>query len=206
VIGRTSHESGAALRAHLLDTAERLIGERPVGELTAREIARAADVSTGVLYNYFADKNELVVAALSRRLGVLIDAFAAGLPEPGTGTVAENLVSYVEGVRSAVDEGFGIAAGVLGQPDLMHRLFEETHADAQPAARMMALMTGYLGQEQRLGRLRPDAEVPAMAALVVGACVTMTLSQRLHPQPPATVEEEVRHVVDLLLAGIGPGS
>src|SRR6266508_161567 len=64
VLGRAGHDPGAALREHLIDTAEKLLAERQVSSITTRDIARTAGVSDGVLYNYFADKHELVVAAL----------------------------------------------------------------------------------------------------------------------------------------------
>ena len=43
---------GQNLREHLIATAARLIAQRGTGALTVREIARAAQVADGVLYNY----------------------------------------------------------------------------------------------------------------------------------------------------------
>jgi AcrR family transcriptional regulator len=204
VDGTAGQSPGAALQAHLLDATERLLAVRPVAAITAREIAREADVSSGVLYNYFGDKNALVVAALSRRLGVLVDAFEASVPQAGTGTGEENLVRLVAAVRTAVDAGHTTAAGLLGSPDLMHRLFEETHAEAQPAARFMTLLTGWFAAEQGLGRLRTDAEPHAMAGLLVGGCLTMVLAERMHGAAAAQVEEDIRHLAALLLHGTAP--
>lgn len=205
VEGAAGESPGAALRDHLLDATERLLAVRPVGAITAREIAREADVSAGVLYNYFGDKNALVVAALSRRLGVLVDGVAARLPGAGDGTVEDALVRVVGAVREVVDDGHAIAAGLLGSPELMHRLFEETHAQSQPAARFMGLLAGWFDAEQRLGRLRRDAEPQAMAALLVGGCLTMVLAQRMAGAGPAQVDEDVRHLVGLLLRGAASG-
>lgn len=56
-LGRVGTDPATALREHLVDTAERLLAEKQVGAITTREIARAAGVSDGVLYNYFADKD-----------------------------------------------------------------------------------------------------------------------------------------------------
>ena len=205
VEGAAGESPGAALRDHLLDATERLLAVRPVGAITAREIAREADVSAGVLYNYFGDKNALVVAALSRRLGVLVDGVAARLPEPGSGTVEDGFVGLVAAVRAAVEDGHTIAASLLGSHDLLHRLFEETHAQAQPAARFMGLLVDWFGAEQRLGRLRRDAEPQAMAALLVGGCLTMVLAQRMGGAGEAQVDEDVRHLAGLLLRGAVAG-
>jgi AcrR family transcriptional regulator len=53
-----------SLREHLIATAERLIATVGTAGLTVRVIAREAGVADGVLYNHFADKEELLANAL----------------------------------------------------------------------------------------------------------------------------------------------
>jgi AcrR family transcriptional regulator len=53
---------GAAARAHLYDTAIRLIGERGFEPTTLRDIAKEANVSVGLLYRYFPSKRAVVIA------------------------------------------------------------------------------------------------------------------------------------------------
>jgi AcrR family transcriptional regulator len=53
---------GAAARAHLYDTAIRLIGENGFEPTTLRDIAKAANVSVGLLYRYFPSKRAVVIA------------------------------------------------------------------------------------------------------------------------------------------------
>jgi AcrR family transcriptional regulator len=53
---------GAAARIHLYDTAIRLIGERGFEPTTLRDIAKAANVSVGLLYRYFPSKRAVVIA------------------------------------------------------------------------------------------------------------------------------------------------
>src|SRR5690349_17179224 len=88
--GRVTDDPATALREHLIDTAEQLLTQRHVGAITTREIARSAAVSDGVLYNYFADKHELLLAALVRRYTQVLSRFEADLPQAGTGTVEAN--------------------------------------------------------------------------------------------------------------------
>ena len=49
-------------RTHLLSTAIRLMTERGFDALTVEEIADAADVGKGTIYNYFKTKEDIVVA------------------------------------------------------------------------------------------------------------------------------------------------
>jgi AcrR family transcriptional regulator len=53
---------GLAARAHLYETAIRMIGERGYEATTLREIAKEAGVSVGLLYRYFPSKQAVVVA------------------------------------------------------------------------------------------------------------------------------------------------
>lgn len=81
-------DGDVSLRDHLIAAATRLIADRGTAGLTVRDIARAADVAVGVLYNHFADKEELFrtvilesaeqvreaqLADLDRHLGKIVD-------------------------------------------------------------------------------------------------------------------------------------
>jgi AcrR family transcriptional regulator len=61
-------EHPQALRRHLIEVTQRLLAAHGLTGLTTRVIAREAQVSDGVLYNHFTDKDELVVAALGERI------------------------------------------------------------------------------------------------------------------------------------------
>ncbi|MGH3242089.1 MAG: TetR family transcriptional regulator, partial [Spirillospora sp.] len=89
-----SGDGDRTLRQHLIDTAERMLAERGTAAPTVREIARAAGVADGVLYNHFAGKEELLALALRAR-AESVGARLGPLPEPGTATVEENLRAYI---------------------------------------------------------------------------------------------------------------
>lgn len=69
-------------RELILDAAERVLADRVPSEVTFEEIADAAGVSRGLVYNYFGDRTALMVAITTRALTDLdaeIDrAFEAG--------------------------------------------------------------------------------------------------------------------------------
>ena len=70
-------------RARILESAERLLGERGLEAATMEEIAADAEVSVGTLYNYFGSKTLLLVALLERETDVLIARGARILAAPG---------------------------------------------------------------------------------------------------------------------------
>ena len=55
----------AASRARIVESAIRLFGERGIDAVTVDEIAAAADVGKGTIYNYFRTKEDIVVAFMA---------------------------------------------------------------------------------------------------------------------------------------------
>src|SRR5439155_17654513 len=83
-------DSGQNLRDYLIETAARLIDQRGSAGLAVRDIAREAKVADGVLYNYFEDKEDLLVHALLAHGGNVMGSGPGLLAPPAGGTVAEN--------------------------------------------------------------------------------------------------------------------
>ncbi|MCO5996828.1 TetR/AcrR family transcriptional regulator [Actinoallomurus rhizosphaericola] len=191
-----------SLRAHLIATAERLISERGTAGLTVRAIARAAGVADGVLYNHFADKEELLAHALQARVRAVESALGA-LPEPGGGTVEGNLRAYLAhglDLHRAILPAF---AGLLGRPEVLARFADL----ARPGDDWRDRLVGYLRAERDLGRLAPDAPVEPAARMMVGVCHEAILSSLLRssaaPDTASVPQEEIDAVVAAVLRGIG---
>lgn len=113
-------EGGQDLREYLIATAARLIAERGSAGLSVRDIARAAQVADGVLYNYFEDKDDLLVHALLAHVGA-VQSGAQPMPEPGTGTVAGNLELFIDRGVAVLMQVTPVFAGLLTQPDVLTR-------------------------------------------------------------------------------------
>lgn len=175
-------DPATALREHLVDTTERLLAERPLSALTTREIARAAEVSDGVLYNYFADKDELLLAAMVRRFTRLLSGFHAALPEAGTNTLDANLTQIA---RAAFDLHAGvvpIVGALLSDPSLLHRFTREIHREPVGAAEIVGSIERYLAREQVGGRVG-DVDLRAAADLLVGAVAVGVFTTQLGAAP-----------------------
>lgn len=173
------------LRAYLITTAARVIAAQGTAHLTVRAIARAAGVADGVLYNHFADKEELLAHALRAHVRT-VESGLGTLPEPGTGTVAENLRGYIRyglALHRAILPAF---TGLLAQP----RVLAGFAGLAEPGGEWRDRLTGYLRAERALGRLAPDAEVDAAAAMIVGVCheTVLTALFQGRAEPPGTPE------------------
>lgn len=186
-----------SLRDHLVAVAARLIAERGTAGLTVRAIAREARVSDGVLYNHFADKEELLALALLAHTRE-VERGLVPLPEPGTGTVAANLRAHlVHGL--ALHEGLLPAlTGLLNQPKVLARYVDPSTAGPQWHDRLRA----YLRAERDLGRLSPTADTEAAATFLTGVCHETVLTHLLTGTPCAPPDLDA--LITTLLTGIDP--
>lgn len=158
------------VRDALLAAAERLILEKGARGLTTREIAREAGCSDGALYVHFQDKAHLM-ASLCERWTPDLRAFLGSLIERvGAASVEENLhdiaVRALRVYRDMLPTTFAIA----GDPELLeyHRAALKA-ADRGPKVSIDAV-AAYISAEQRLGRVRADADSIMSANVLMGSC------------------------------------
>jgi AcrR family transcriptional regulator len=191
-----------AVREQLLDAAERLLADHQVSAITTRDIARAAGLSVGVLYNYFADKNDLIVAALLRRYEAQLTVFEAGLPAAGDGDIEENLVRLAEALFVLTSETLPSVAGLVSDPALMHRFVAEIHGPDYGMRRTLGQIAEYLAAEQGLGRLGAFDVVAAVTA-IVGSIVALGLQRMTGGVTSDDARAQIPGVVRTLVGGLG---
>lgn len=192
-----------SLREHLIAAAGRLVARRGTAGLTVRDIAREAQVADGVLYNHFADKEELLAYALHAHVRAAEAGLEGTAPQPGAGTVEANLRAYLDralALHTAILPAF---AGVVTQPGLLARLAELPNPISGGHG-LRTELAGYLRGEQRLGRAARNASPEAVATLIVGVCHDLVLGHLLDPTGPAPAPTPrlIDEVVATLLNGI----
>jgi AcrR family transcriptional regulator len=111
---------GPDLREHLIATAAGLIAERATAGLSVRDIARAAQVADGVLYNYFEDKEDLLAHALLAHVAAVMSG-TPPMPAAGTGTVAVNLELFIDSGLATLAQVVPAFVGLLSQPRVLTR-------------------------------------------------------------------------------------
>jgi AcrR family transcriptional regulator len=198
-------DPATALREHLIDVAERLLSERQVSTITTRDIARTAGVSDGVLYNYFSDKNDLLLTALVRRYTGIVTRFEADLPEPGTGAVRDNLNAHARALLDLQADALPLAAGLITEPSLLRQFIDAIHREPLGPLRVLHHVAGYLAGEQRLGRL-PAVDVEAATTLIFGATVMLAFTSLMGGASREDLARQVPAIVDTLIDGLDPPS
>lgn len=187
------------MRDRLLAATARLLEAAEPESVTVRVIAREAGVSTGLLYNYFADRDELIVA-------VVLDQFrtqavhAAELCQlVGTNTVQDNLIAY--GRRIVGTATIPLARLLVSRSDLAHRIRVALEADDQPGFdTLYQALAGYLRAEQERGRIGRGVDTAAASELLISAWHQMLL----HDQQLSliAVHHHVSKLVGTLMHGL----
>jgi AcrR family transcriptional regulator len=203
VSGRVDVDPATALREHLVESAEKLLAERQISAITTRDIALSAGVSDGVLYNYFGDKNELLVAALLRRYQGVVERFDASLPDAGTATVEENLHAFARAQLEMQSAVLPILTGLISESTLRGRFMDEMHGLPLGPQHTMQRLIDYVQAEQRLGRLSEAIDPSAVNTLLMGATALLALTGLLLPADARQqVSEELPSIVATLMRGL----
>jgi AcrR family transcriptional regulator len=77
---RITAEAKAATRQAILDAARRLFADNDGRPTTTRDIALAAGIATGTLFNYFPTKEAVVASLAAEAVGVALAEFGADRP------------------------------------------------------------------------------------------------------------------------------
>jgi AcrR family transcriptional regulator len=160
-----------AVRDHILDAAHRVIARHGLAAASTRAIAVEAGIGAGTLYNYLDDRLQLLARSILRRARILSQPLADLPSRAGSGTVAGNLRDFARQVATILEELVPLFAAAFSDTHLLDALRQEistgTHAGGPFAGHPVER---YLLAERELGRVAPDADCHAAAALVVSVC------------------------------------
>ena len=193
-------------RERLIEAAERVMRERGIAGATTKEIARAAGMSEGTLYNHFTSKEEIFLAVLNERLPPFV-ALIGSLPDrAGSGTVGATLEEVASAALAFYHDAIPMGASFFADPELLARhraLLQAREAGPQRANEAVA---AYLRAEQERGRVLPEVDAAAMAYLLLGACFQRAywaefLGEAASPQAEM---QFVHDIVQALLRGALP--
>lgn len=175
---------GQATRERIVEAATALIARRGVAGTSTEDVRRAAGVSGSQLYHYFASKQELVRAVITRQAEAPL---VAGKPDLGAldsldalRAWADAAIDHQEATSGRGDCTLTSLAGELGPTD------EQARADLCDAfQRWQSLLHDGLRAMRERGDLRPDADLDELALVLLTALQGGTLvSQTVRTAAP----------------------
>jgi AcrR family transcriptional regulator len=167
----TSAAPTSPLRERILTAAVQVLREYGTVAATTKQIARAAGVSEGSIYNNFANKSELIAAAMGQVSSGIRDAVVALHQKAGENSVEDNLTEFAVASIAFFTDLLPITGQAMGDRALVTWLRSAVPGGpGQGPVRGVAALTGYLDTERGKGRLAASASPAYLAAALLGAC------------------------------------
>ncbi len=152
-------------------------------DVPLQTIAATAGVGPATLFRNFADKEDLVLAALNRQLRTSVDpVIAQALLEEDS---AAGLFQVMEAIMAASSEDANLLGAVAGRRQLLVGI----------TGSLIESVGVLLGRGQRQGTLRDDVSLTDMVrllAMLIGAVDTMEPGSDAWRRPLALVEDSLR--------------
>jgi AcrR family transcriptional regulator len=176
-------------RNQLIDAALMLFAEKGLDNTTIKDLAARVGVAQGLIYHYFASKEDLLVAVIERHnfIGEMAEVFLSASGRP---------------VREVLQRAMMQALGLIGShQELVRILFREalTHPELQSHVRMyqrsgIGILTGFLDARIAAGELRPH-DTQTTARMIAGFVFAVYATA-------VPAEPYITHMLDNLLGGI----
>ncbi|CAN7177992.1 TetR/AcrR family transcriptional regulator [Arthrobacter sp. LjRoot78] len=152
-------------------------------EVPLQTIAVTAGVGPATLFRNFADKEQLVLAALNRQLRLMVDpVIDDALASPDA---ADGLFRVIDALMAAASEDANLLGAVAGRRGLLTGI----------TGSLFESVAVLLGRGQGQGTLRTDismTDVIRLLAMLIGVVDTMEPGSDAWRRPVALVEDAIR--------------
>jgi AcrR family transcriptional regulator len=192
---RAAHLGPERRRPLILDAALEVFAERGYAGTTMQAVADAAGVTKPVVYDSFANRDELLLALLAREEQHLVISIVSALPaNPSAGTPEEHVL---EGLTAFLESA-------ARSPRSWQILFGAQYGAAPVIADRVRAARAFLVEGLRLTLLQslpdvtdPDANVPVLAELLVAMTESCARMLVVHgtDRTPAELAKVVSRVV-----------
>lgn len=156
------------------DAATALFRERGFEGTTMRDLAERADVATGTVFLYVADKRELLFLVFRERLARAVEHGRAAMPPSGH-PYRERLGPLFRELFLAYEEDVPLARHFVKEQVFPgDGRWEREMRDY--TMRFLGTLAGVLAEAQRAGEVRADADLEAVARTTFGIYFTALVS------------------------------
>ena len=189
-----------ARRTQILEAAEAVFAAKGYHGATTREIAQAADVSEGTLYNYFASKRDLFVGLMISRTDALVESIAEVRAGSVEGAMAELLAGQFTRMREHRHFRLFLQEARL-DPELNRTLVQEMLP--RISQQVERLMTDLIGAGV-MRRVDPEIANWTLMSAVVGLALFSDLGAATILET-ISVEALAAQVSDIFINGLHGG-
>lgn len=186
-------------RQQIIKAAERLFSSRRFHEITMSDVAEAAQVGKGTIYQYFADKNDLFFQIVTSGFEDLCDLLHRRVPEGAP--FAEQLLDACREI-SRFFQGRRPLLRLMQSEGARMTWCKGTMRDRwmEKRKKLVGAVAAVIGKGVSEGAIRTDVPADALAAFLLGL-----LRTRAHQASEGAAEVPLEILTDLFCAGAQAG-
>ena len=191
-------------RQYILEAAERLLQTKGLARLTNKDIIEAAGCAEGTLYNHFETKEALILAAIQENQPDFLAV--VGDDRIGEHSIEENVQEIARASIRYYRKLVPLSTALCADMELLAHFRLWMQEQQAGPLKIYERVARYIAAEQRLGRLNPEIEPFAFAALLLSICHQYAFLQYFLGHDPFPVPEDqfVAGMVQTLLQGGAP--
>jgi AcrR family transcriptional regulator len=200
--GRGADTVAQSRRSQIIDAAGRVFAAKGYHRATTRQIAEAAGVAEGTLYNYFRGKRDILMA-IAREAAVPMERAIAEMEGL---TNRDSLVSLFEKAFDIPESQLSFGLTFLSQVWVGDRALQQMAVARM--AKVHERLSGFIEERMADGTLRrTDPEFVAQAMMGLFGVLLVPVLIRAVPIPGAVERRRMAEMaVSLLMDGIADGS
>jgi AcrR family transcriptional regulator len=177
-----------------------------LARITTRQIARAAGLAEGTLYNHFREKREIFLAVLKRNVAEFAHVVQDLPLRVGQATVLDNLRPVAQAAIGFHTKAAPLICSLLADQKLLaetRRAMEDLRIGPHRSSQALA---AYIAAEQRLGRVNSDVAPEVAAGLILGTSFHMAVLEHFSGRPVEKKERaaRMRDAVEAIVLGLAP--
>ncbi len=166
-------------RRQILQAAVRIFARRGYATATIEDVARAAGVAEGTIYNYFHSKEDLLIHIPRHLVAPVFNQLAARLPEVSTAADAERvLLTLGQAMVVRITSNLRFIKVFLSALPYLSRKAREEYMRLMPLA-AAGMLEAHLRQGMAQGLYRRDLEPAIVARALPGTMLMFTLTQEV---------------------------
>ena len=193
--------------AQILDAAAQVFAAKGFERATIADVARAAGLAEGTIYNYFKNKNDLLVSLPRRMIEPTIESVGEHLAmpsSPGSFPPEQMLTLVAQKLVSTVQANAHIFRALLSALPTMKQSAREKYA-GQTVMYATGMLENYFQSQIEQGVIRPDLTPRILARAFIGMFFPFLLLShvlRVEGEMDRDYDRLVEQIVTLFLKGI----
>jgi AcrR family transcriptional regulator len=171
-------QSTEETRRRILEATRRILDSKGLSFATTKAIAKEARCAEGSIYTHFHDRADLLLSVFREGLPRFTEALSGLAFRVGEGTLEENLKAVLLDFLLFYRQSARLMGSLFSDLELLAKYQEMLAASGKGPRTSLDHLVACLKAEQRLGRVRAEANADFYAEIILGSCFQRAFRER----------------------------